>query len=76
MGPEKWGLLLVIILIVLIGGGSILPKLGHFFGKSVTGVKEGLKEGAEQFKAGLNEDESKPAKKGGDSDTYDPSADG
>lgn len=75
MGPYEWGILLVIVLIVLVGGGSILPRLGRFFGKSVTGVKEGLKEGAEQFKAGLNEDESKPAKKGGDSDKYDPSSD-
>lgn len=76
MGPMEWGILLVVVLVVLVGGGTILPRLGHFFGKSVTGVKDGLKEGAEQFKVGLNEDESKSGKKGGDTDTYDPSSDG
>lgn len=76
-GPWEWVVLGAIVLIVFVGGGSILPRLGRFFGKSVTGVKDGLKEGAQQFKEGMAEedDKKKIAKKDSDGSGYDHKSD-
>jgi sec-independent protein translocase protein TatA len=52
--PWHWIVLIVVILLVF--GGRLLPKLGKSLGKSVTGLKQGMKEGAEGFKSAVSED--------------------
>lgn len=59
--PWHWIVLIAIVLIV-IGGGSWLPKIGRAAGRNVSGLKDGLKEGTEQFKAGMNESSAKEEK--------------
>jgi sec-independent protein translocase protein TatA len=53
LAPWHWAVLIVVIVVIF--GGSLLPRLGRFFGKSVTGLKQGLKEGTEEFKSAVNE---------------------
>ena len=43
MGPEWW---VVIGVVVLLFGGSQLPKLARSFGQASTEFKKGVKEGA------------------------------
>jgi len=49
LAPWHWAVLIIVI--VLVFGGSLLPRLGRFFGKSVTNLKQGLKESTEEFKS-------------------------
>lgn len=54
MGPWEW--VIVAVLVLLVFGGRLLPKLGKSLGKSVTGLKQGMKEGTEGFKSAVSED--------------------
>ena len=49
LAPWHWAVLIVVILLVF--GGRLLPRLGRSLGKSVTGLKQGLKESTEEFKS-------------------------
>jgi sec-independent protein translocase protein TatA len=53
LAPWHWAVLILVI--ILIFGGSLLPRLGRFFGKSVSGLKQGLKESTEEFKSAVKE---------------------
>ena len=55
-GP--WEILIVVVIILLIFGGRLLPRLGRSLGGSVTGLKKGLKEGGDEFKTAIKEDEA------------------
>jgi sec-independent protein translocase protein TatA len=55
LGP--WEILIVVVIILLIFGGRLLPRLGRSLGGSVTGLKKGLKEGGDEFKTAIKEDE-------------------
>lgn len=54
LAPWHW--VVLIIVIVLVFGGSLLPRLGRFFGRSVSGLKQGLKESTEEFKTAVKDD--------------------
>ncbi|OFW59268.1 MAG: hypothetical protein A2133_04915 [Actinobacteria bacterium RBG_16_64_13] len=49
LAPWHWAVLIVVILLLF--GGRLLPRLGRSLGKSVTGLKQGLKESSEEFKS-------------------------
>jgi sec-independent protein translocase protein TatA len=54
LGP--WEIAIVVVIILLIFGGRLLPKVGSSLGHSLTGLKKGLKEGEEEFKSAIKED--------------------
>ena len=54
-GP--WEIVIVVVLILLIFGGKLIPRLGSKLGRSLVGLKKGAKEGAEGFKSAIKEDE-------------------
>jgi len=64
LAPWHW--VVIIVVIFLLFGGRLLPRLGKSFGQSLTGVKKGLKEGTEQFKAAVADEPEakKPATSG------------
>lgn len=51
LAPWHW--VVIIVVIFLLFGGRLLPRIGKSFGQSLTGVKKGLKEGTEQFKSAI-----------------------
>jgi sec-independent protein translocase protein TatA len=53
-----WHWVIIIVVIVLLFGGTLLPRLGRFFGKSVTNLKQGLKDSTEEFKTAVGNDKS------------------
>lgn len=55
LAPWHWIVLIVVILLLF--GGRLLPKLGKSLGKSVTGLKQGVKEGSEQFKSAIGDED-------------------
>ena len=61
IGPWEIGIVVVIILLVF--GGRLLPRLGRSLGGSLTGLKKGLKEGEEGFREAMKEDEPKASAK-------------
>ena len=56
LGP--WEILIVVVIILLIFGGRLLPRLGRSLGGSITGLRKGVKEGSEEFKTAIQEDEA------------------
>jgi len=56
---QPWHWVVLIIVVLLLFGGSLLPRLGRFFGKSVTGLKQGLKESTEEFKSQVKQPDDK-----------------
>jgi len=54
IGP--WEILIIVVIILVIFGGRLLPRLGRSLGGSVVGLKKGLKEGEEGFKTAIKED--------------------
>jgi sec-independent protein translocase protein TatA len=54
LGP--WEIVIVIVIILLLFGGKLIPRLGSSLGKSVIGLKKGLKEGEVGFKTAIKED--------------------
>jgi sec-independent protein translocase protein TatA len=59
LGP--WEILIVVVIILLVFGGKLLPRLGRSLGSSFTGLKKGVKEGGEEFKTAIKEDEQAAA---------------
>ena len=53
-----WHWVVIIVVIVVLFGGSLLPRLGRFFGKSVTNLKQGLKDSTEEFKTAVGKDQA------------------
>jgi len=58
LAPWHWAVLIVVIFLIF--GGRLLPRIGRSFGQSLTGVKKGLKEGSEQFKSAIAEEPEPP----------------
>jgi sec-independent protein translocase protein TatA len=56
LGP--WEILIVVVIILLIFGGRLIPRIGSSLGRSIVGLKKGLKEGEEGFKAELKQAEA------------------
>jgi sec-independent protein translocase protein TatA len=61
LAPWHWVVLIVVILLIF--GGRLIPRLGGSLGRSISGLKQGLKDGSEQFKSAVTEEpgSSKPA---------------
>ena len=61
LAPWHWAVLIVVIFLIF--GGRLLPRMGRSFGQSITGMKKGLKEGTEQFKSAVADqpESGKPA---------------
>jgi sec-independent protein translocase protein TatA len=55
LAPWHWIVLIVVVLLLF--GGRLLPKLGRSLGKSVTGLKQGVKDGSEQFKSAIADED-------------------
>ena len=51
-----WHIAIVIGVILLLFGGRLLPKLGKSLGNSLTGLRNGVKEGSEGFKSAMAEE--------------------
>jgi sec-independent protein translocase protein TatA len=61
IGP--WEIVIVVVIILLVFGGRLLPRLGRSLGGSITGLRQGLKDGTDEFRQAVKEDEvEKPAK--------------
>lgn len=58
IGP--WEIAIVVIIILLIFGGRLLPRLGRSLGGSLTGLRKGLKEGTEEFREAVKEEPEAP----------------
>ena len=58
LAPWHWAVLIVVIFLIF--GGRLLPRLGRSLGQSITGVTKGLKEGTEQFKSAITEETPSP----------------
>ena len=56
LGP--WEIIIVVVIILLIFGGRLIPRLGSSLGRSLVGLKKGIKEGEEEFKTAIKEDEA------------------
>ena len=61
IGPWEIGIVVVIILVIF--GGRLLPRLGRSLGGSLVGLKKGLKEGEEGFRDAIKDDEATEASK-------------
>jgi sec-independent protein translocase protein TatA len=61
LAPWHWAVIIVVVFLLF--GGRLLPKLGKSLGNSITGLRDGLKEGSEGFKAAVAEDPNKEPKK-------------
>ncbi len=57
IGP--WEIVIVVVLILLIFGGRLLPRLGRSLGGSLSGLKKGLQEGTDEFREAVK-DNDKP----------------
>ena len=55
LGP--WEIAIIVVIILVIFGGSLLPRIGRSAGRKLVGLKKGLKEGGESFKEAVKEDE-------------------
>jgi sec-independent protein translocase protein TatA len=55
MGP--WEIAIIVVIILLIFGGALLPRMGSKLGRSLKGLKKGLKESEQEFKSAIKEDE-------------------
>ncbi len=56
LAPWHWAVIIVVILLLF--GGRLLPRLGRSLGQSLTGVKKGFQEGTDEFKSAMTEDKS------------------
>jgi sec-independent protein translocase protein TatA len=60
LGP--WEIIIVVVIILLIFGGKLIPRIGSSLGRSLVGLKKGVKEGEEGFKSAIKEDVEVDAK--------------
>jgi sec-independent protein translocase protein TatA len=58
LAPWHWAVIIVVILLVF--GGRLIPRLGRSLGQSLTGLKKGLQEGSEGFKSAIAEEPESP----------------
>jgi sec-independent protein translocase protein TatA len=56
LAPWHWAVLIIVILLIF--GGRLLPRLGKSLGQSITGVKKGIQEGTQEFKSAVSEDKA------------------
>jgi len=61
IGP--WEIVIVVVIILVVFGGRLLPRLGRSLGGSIVGLKKGLKEGEEGFREAIKDDEVPEASK-------------
>ena len=54
LGP--WEIIIVVVIIILIFGGRLIPRVGRSLGRSIVGLKKGLKEGEQGFKSAIKDD--------------------
>jgi sec-independent protein translocase protein TatA len=66
-----WHWVVIIVVIVILFGGSLLPRLGRFFGKSVINLKDGFKESTDEFKSAVTKDQPADKVEKRDSDSTD-----
>lgn len=59
LAPWHWAIIVVVIFLLF--GGRLLPRLGRSLGQSLTGVKKGLQEGTQEFKSAISEDDEHKA---------------
>lgn len=52
-----WEIAIIVVIILLIFGGRLIPRLGSSLGRSIKGLKTGLKEGEEEFKTAIKEED-------------------
>ena len=57
LGP--WEIIIVVVIILLVFGGKLIPRIGSSLGRSLVGLKKGVKEGEEGFKSAIKEDDAK-----------------
>jgi len=58
LAPWHWVVLIVVIFLIF--GGRILPRLGRSLGQSITGMKHGLKQSSEEFKSAMAKEDESP----------------
>jgi sec-independent protein translocase protein TatA len=58
IGP--WEIVIIVVIILVLFGGRLIPRIGRSLGGSLVGLKKGLKEGEEGFKEALKEDKEEP----------------
>ena len=58
LAPWHWAVIIVVVFVLF--GGRLLPRLGRSLGQSLTGVKKGLKESSEEFKSAMAEEPEPP----------------
>lgn len=54
LGP--WEIAIVVGIILLVFGGKLIPRVGSSLGRSLVGLKKGVKEGEEGFRSAIKED--------------------
>ena len=54
LGP--WEIAIVVVIFLLIFGGKLIPRIGSSLGRSLVGLKKGVKEGEAGFKSAIKED--------------------
>ncbi len=65
-----WEIAIVVVIILLIFGGKLIPRLGSSLGRSIMGLKKGIKEGEEGFRSAIKEDtKTDETAKNGDDET-------
>jgi sec-independent protein translocase protein TatA len=52
---QPWHWVVIIIVILLLFGGRLIPRLGRSLGRSISGLKQGVKSGSEEFKSAVSE---------------------
>jgi sec-independent protein translocase protein TatA len=60
LAPWHWAVVIGVVLLIF--GGRLLPRLGKGLGNSLTGLRTGVKEGSEGFKAAMTEEPGSDAK--------------
>ena len=58
LAPWHWAVIIVVIFLLF--GGRLLPRLGRSVGQSLTGLKKGLQEGTDEFKSAIAEEPESP----------------
>jgi sec-independent protein translocase protein TatA len=58
LAPWHWAVIIVVIFLIF--GGRLIPRLGRSLGQSLTGLKKGLQEGTDEFKSAIAEEPESP----------------
>ena len=65
---SEWGIIIVLVVVVLVFGGSQLPKLARSLGSAQSEFKKGLSEGRKDSDADTKSDASGDTAKAADAD--------